>query len=229
MAKKVSEEQMEELFTFTRKHFVEYYDLQTELADHLANAIEESWITYPTLDFAKAKEQEFKKFGIFGFMGIVEQRQAVLTKKYQKLMWGYFKEFFKLPRIILTILFILIVYKILSFNIIAYSLILGAIVLISIYRLVTMWVKHKQKIKQTGKKWLLEEIITRCGGMIMLLNVPAQIFFRLTDVVPNTIVMWLMSIVLVAFALYQYTILYIIPSKAEEHLMATYPEYNLKF
>ncbi len=79
------------------------------------------------------------------------------------------------------------------------------------------------------KKWLLEEIIVRCGGFITLFYLPFQVFIRLIDAEPNVTGMWIMSVFLVAFALYQYTILYIIPSKAEEHLIATYPEYNLKF
>ena len=37
---KVNQKQIDELYLFTRQHFVEYYDLQTELVDHLANAIE---------------------------------------------------------------------------------------------------------------------------------------------------------------------------------------------
>ena len=40
---KLSAEQIERLYQFTRQHYVEYYDLQTELVDHLANAIEEQW------------------------------------------------------------------------------------------------------------------------------------------------------------------------------------------
>lgn len=37
---KLSTEQIDYLYQFTRNHYVEYYDLQTELVDHLANAIE---------------------------------------------------------------------------------------------------------------------------------------------------------------------------------------------
>ena len=40
---KLTNQQIEQLFTFTRQHYVEYYDLQSELVDHLANAIEEQW------------------------------------------------------------------------------------------------------------------------------------------------------------------------------------------
>lgn len=40
---KINTSQIDQLFIFTRQHYVEYYDLQSELADHLANAIEEQW------------------------------------------------------------------------------------------------------------------------------------------------------------------------------------------
>ena len=36
----LNESHIESLYQFTRDHFVEYYDLQTELVDHLANSIE---------------------------------------------------------------------------------------------------------------------------------------------------------------------------------------------
>ena len=32
---------IEQLYKFTKDHFVDWYDLQTELVDHLANDIEE--------------------------------------------------------------------------------------------------------------------------------------------------------------------------------------------
>lgn len=229
MPKKVSEEQMEELFAFTRKHFVEHYDLQTELADHMANAIEYRWATDPTLDFARAKEQEFKKFGVFGFMGVVEERQIALNKKYQKLIWSYFKEFFKLPRIILTILLIFAVHEILELSTLTYSVILLTVVVVTIYKLTVTWRKYRKMVKQTGKKWMFEEIIMRCGGIPAVLYFPYEIVCESFDTVPGMVSMWVMSIFLVISILYLYIIFYIIPSKAEEHLVATYPEYNLKF
>ncbi len=38
---KLTEAQIEELYAFTRKKYVEHYDVQTELVDHLATSIEE--------------------------------------------------------------------------------------------------------------------------------------------------------------------------------------------
>jgi len=41
MELKVNQVQIDRLYRFTREHFVKHYDLQTELVDHLSNAIEE--------------------------------------------------------------------------------------------------------------------------------------------------------------------------------------------
>jgi SPX domain protein involved in polyphosphate accumulation len=91
---KLNQEQIERLYEFTRQHYVEYYDLQTELVDHLANSIEEQWKENPKLSFETALNIEFKKFGIFGFMDVVEKRQKALSKKYYKLIWKHFIEIF---------------------------------------------------------------------------------------------------------------------------------------
>ncbi len=47
MKKTVNEKQIERLFQFTREHYVKHYDLQSELVDHLANAIEQRWEETP--------------------------------------------------------------------------------------------------------------------------------------------------------------------------------------
>ena len=36
-----------------------------------------------------------------------------------------------------------------------------------------------------------------------------------------------MAVTLTAFSLYQYVVIIVIPARAEEHLLKTYPEYNM--
>jgi len=78
---KITKPQIEDLYAFTRNHYVEYHDLQTELVDHLANDIEQMWIELPQLSFEEAKTKAFKKFGVFGFMEPIEQKQKAMNKK----------------------------------------------------------------------------------------------------------------------------------------------------
>ena len=227
--KKVTPAQIEALYAFTRQHFVAYYDLQTEFTDHLANAIETRWEQNPNLAFDEALQLEFKKFGIFGFSDIVEQRQRALGKRYRKLMWGYFKHFIKLPRIVLTIAAMFIVYKIVTLQPLLYIAFIIALYIASFIKLRILNKQYKQKLAQTGKRWLLEDLIFRGGSAGSLAGVIVQSFqLPLQHSAMPAWIVALLSIFLVLGALYSYVILIIIPAKAEAHLAAAYPEYNLE-
>jgi len=65
---KLTEHQINELYIFTRKHYVYHYDVQTELVDHLANDIERIWIASPKISFEEARDTSFKKF--LAFLGL---------------------------------------------------------------------------------------------------------------------------------------------------------------
>ena len=51
---KLNKEQIDRLYEFTRQHYVYWYDLQTELVDHMANSIETKWQQNPKIDFEDA-------------------------------------------------------------------------------------------------------------------------------------------------------------------------------
>ena len=106
---------IEQLYKFTKDHFVDWYDLQTELVDHLANDIEEIWKKNPSISFETARDISFKKFGIFGFGDIVEQKQNALSKHYWKEVLKEFVQFFRLPKIILTVFFCIGTYSLFSY------------------------------------------------------------------------------------------------------------------
>lgn len=226
--RKITAEQIDRLYAFTRKHFVEHYDLQTELVDHLANAIEAKWQQQPELDFEAALQQEFKKFGIFGFMDVVEQRQGALTKKYYKLIWGYFRQFFKLPKIMLTLTGIGITYRLLLFAPVLYQCILLLVFIFSIIKMILKYRQYKTKVKQTGKKWLMEDLIFRCGGSGLYLYLSAQLIHFNPAETHSALVYLIASAILVLLIIVDYIVLFVIPARAEEHLKATYPEYGLE-
>ncbi len=169
---KLTPQHITQLYTFTRQHYVEFYDLQTELVDHLANDIEQIWAVEPKISFEDARDKAFKKFGIFGFMDVVEQKQGALNKKYYKLIFKEIKTYFKLPKIILTLFAVWLVYELFqSFNSKYFALIpfLTALTVLSIN-----WYKERKQIKirekQTGKKWLLDQMLLSLGGFIHIIN-----------------------------------------------------------
>ncbi|MDV6167713.1 hypothetical protein R1T16_04705 [Flavobacterium sp. DG1-102-2] len=223
--KKVTAEQMDMLFEFTRKHYVEYYDVQCELVDHLANAIEERWETQPNLGFNEALHFEFKKFGIFGFTGIVEKRQLALGKRYEKLIWTCLKDFLSLPKVILTLVLVICAYKLGRYSMDLYSTLLMGVIVVSLARLIQLNIQHRLKVKQTGKKWLLESILMRTGGSMVA---PYHILYYFYREEPSMLLLWIMAALFVVFALFNYVTLFVIPRRAEEHLLKTYPEYNFE-
>jgi len=227
---KLSAEQIERLYQFTRQHYVEYYDLQTELVDHLANAIEEQWQQNPKLSFEEALQIEFKKFGVFGFMDVVEQRQSALNKKYNKLVLNELKTFFLVPKIIGTIFAVGIVFFLLKYlqeslfivQTLFFFLIISYFIGISI-----LLRRNKIRRKQNGKKWLLKEIIYGYSSTAGLVNIPIQFAIHIDDAKYNDGFLILVSFLLIILALTEYVMLILIPSKAEDFLKQTYPEYKM--
>jgi preprotein translocase subunit SecG len=227
---KLSSEQIERLYAFTRQHYVEYYDLQTELVDHLANAIEEQWQQNPKLSFEEALQIEFKKFGVFGFMEVVEKRQAALNKKYNKLVWQLLKTFFSIPKIIGTISAIGIVYYLLKSSQEGIEIIQAIFIILIVLFMIGLGVisrKNKKKNQQTEKKWLLKEIIFGYSTIAGSINIPIQLVLHLNGEHYNDWTLALFSFLLVLLSLTIYIVLVLIPSQAEDYLKATYPEYEL--
>jgi len=229
---KLTTQQIERLYQFTRQHYVEWYDLQTELVDHLANSIETQWQENPKISFEDALQVEFKKFGVFGFMTVVEERQAALGKKYNKLVWQHFKSFFTIPKIIGTAAaFGILVQLILKFE-------RANLIVISIFVLATLffWIgiikmsrKNKKEAKLSGKKWLYKDIIFGLGSFTGFISLPLQFGLRIEETAQYGIISAIIvSVTVVCLFLLGYIILKIIPSKAEEYLKETYPEYALE-
>lgn len=226
-------EQIEKLYHFTRQHYVEYYDLQTELVDHLANAIEEQWKENPKLTFEEALQNEFKKFGVFGFMDVVEKRQKYLNKKYNKLVWKHFKDFFQMPIIIFSIIVFYVFYKFVSIMDFQMYVIFGFAASFMILVFVKTYLAHqklKAKFKETQKKWLFEEVIFRFGGLFTILQIPLQIIIKIGGISEdnkiNSIEILIFCGITFLLFIMSYIILFIIPSKAEQYLKETYPEYE---
>lgn len=223
----ISEQQIDQLYHFTRAHYVEHYDVQSELVDHLANGIEAIWEQQPNLSFEQARDQSFKKFGVFGFMGVVEEKQKQMSNKYWRFVWGIFKDFFRVPQIILTATIILGLYTSLqsSFqNWIIAAIGLGGC-LIMILKAFQIKKMVKERFKATGKKWLLEEHIYGFGNFVGAANLFVQFIF-ISKNITSDIVLFSMAFLITVFVLIIYITVFIIPSNIESYLKNEYPDYK---
>lgn len=228
---KLTQDQIQELFKFTRVHQVEYYDLQTELVDHLANGIESQWKENSTLNFEKVKQTEFKKFGIHGFADVIKERKKVLSKKYRSILWSYFKEWWSLPKLIGTCASITIIYTILrilpqgdlKFLSISFAFLsLSGLIFFRTFQL-------KSHLEGLWKKWLLQEIIYETSSSILSLTfvLVLNLFIAAKIIIlDNPIGEMILAIMIICMILLLYISGYIIPSKAEKFLKETYPEYK---
>lgn len=226
---KLSPEQIDRLYEFTRQHYVEYYDLQTELVDHLANAIEEQWQENPKLSFETALDIEFRKFGVFGFMDVVEKRQIALNKKYNQIVVNQLKTFFTIPKIIGTFSAIVVMFYILKLlqgiEYLIPIIIIGMMILFFV-GLNILARKAKRHFKKIGKKWILNEIILGYSSVSANSFLIIQVAGHFTEINNNQWLLWFWSIFTVLLALTIYIILILVPSKAQEYLKQTYPEYE---
>ncbi len=229
----LTKEQIENLYKFTRQHYVYHYDVKSELVDHLANDIEEIWNENPKISFQNARDKSFKKFGVFGFMDVVEAKQKQMNKRYRKIMWRFFKEWLRLPKIIITTLLFFSYLFILKSSTLTYGVIVVTILyaLYDVFYLAKTRKRNKNKIEKQEKVFLLESMIqdVRSGFTgVNLINI-ANMMFIFRDRFGNLDFHWLL---LIALFLTISTISIhinakVIPQKAEELLQETYPEYKL--
>jgi hypothetical protein len=227
---KLTTEQIDQLYAFTRQHYVEWYDLQSELVDHLANAIEEEWEQNSNRTFEEILNKEFQKFGVFGFMDVVEERQKFLNRKYNRLIWSYYREFFGLPKIILTMALVYGIHTInqLIVNSDVFLIIAFSFLLVSVFYNFKRRYNLKKKAKETGMKWLFEDIMLNRDSILLFLLPSAIIkffnFFQ-NNFEPSELSSTLGETALVLVGLLVFIQLVIVPKRVAEDLTKTYPEY----
>tara|TARA_R110002051_G_scaffold258937_3_gene318264 strand:- start:4977 stop:5666 length:690 start_codon:yes stop_codon:yes gene_type:complete len=224
---KLNEEEIQALYQFTRAHFVYHFDVQTELVDHLANGIELEQAKNPNVTFQEALHKEFKKFGVFGFQGVVEKRQKALSKKYWKLILRFYKAYFSLPKIMLTLCLSTLLFTLLKAIPVTYQhyTLLGIFMLFLIPATLKM-VQYQKIIKRKERKWMLEEMLLTQMGFFSIIQLPIQLV-NIKFEIENDYILGVVSIFTVSLLLLFYVLVFVIPSKAGVLLAETYPEYKM--
>lgn len=160
--RKITEVEINQLLDFTQKHYVEFYDVQVELVDHLANAIEAQWTENPEISFEEALQIEFKKFGVFGFTGLVEQKQAELNSYYNKMLWNELLKFISIPKVLITIALYVGIYFLIKYTEILGEMIALSVLLVSFTFFIVDGFRYIYKIKKEQKKqgrsWLIQSV-----------------------------------------------------------------------
>lgn len=229
--KQLTQEELHRLLEFTQKHYVEYYDLQIELVDHLACGIEQQWSTDETVSFEDALEIEFKKFGIFGFTEILEEREKELKNRYQEILRQAMLEHLKK----VEYLGVLILFALLYFVGSLYeSKVLFIASMIFIYGSASIFILRMRKIQkkkeaESGKKLMLWNMFYKNFVSLSLITslYPGGLQFVLySESIPVALnVMFAVFIPILYLLLYVSS--YFLPNRSEQILNDLYPEYRL--
>jgi hypothetical protein len=221
MSRTITTEETKKLFEFCRNHFVNYYDVQIELVDHLATAIEEKWKTNPELPFNDVVNNTFKKLGIYGFSKIKGQKKRELKRKYNRLLWSYFTEFYRWPKLLMT--FVLTFALFILFQLVENSLVIfyayfsALIVFVVVY----FFTWNRRFKLETKKKFLLIDYLNGVLStlLILIIQIPNLIFQLVLNIesstlnIENPLILLGISLVLVACGILIYGQMIFIPQK----------------
>ena len=88
----LTKEQIDYLFDFCKVNGVKPYDVQVELVDHLANAIEEGMAKHPDWCFQQALDVVFVSFGHQKFAPLLQEKRKAARLYCWRLFWAVFAE-----------------------------------------------------------------------------------------------------------------------------------------
>ncbi|ATA74151.1 hypothetical protein CGC52_01060 [Capnocytophaga sp. H2931] len=228
--KKVTPKQIERLYEFTRQHYVEYYDVQTELVDHLANAIETHWQEFPDDDFETALQKEFRKFGVFGFMDVLEEKTKQMSKRYNRMLWKKTKELFVISKIILIFCIVISIFSL--FTLFGNAKIMVPALSLAIFiAAIVFMVKNRRTLKQKGdKKWLFEDIILRLNDHTFFFFFPCQMSLQFWRDFPDTEMAYIIYSAVFTFLLVlMYVLMVYFPKHRDKYLQELYSEYKTQY
>lgn len=173
----LTKEQIQHLYNFCEKKSVRYYDLQVELVDHLAEAIEECMNQQPHIDFETALAQVYKGFGIFGFAHVVQEKTIAIAKKKSKRRWEYFKTYISYPKIVFTIaLSLLLCSPFYIFDRVNLNIYYVTLFILTALLGVVLWIIQRIKCKHPTLKLLALNYVPAWGVFGILLQFPSFYF-----------------------------------------------------
>lgn len=196
----------------------------------MANAIERQWQENLKLTFDQALNSEFKKFGIFGFQDVIEKKQKAMTKIYNRFIWQNFKDFFTISNTIVTFSIGMLLFWLFSLPFINHNILVIFIVpqiIIMIYQSIQHRKSIKTRQKSNSKKWFLEEMIRNVGSSMGLFFLAWQFILKINNL-DNLYIRIVASIAIVVSFIFFYIIVFTIPSKSQEFLNLSYPEYKFE-
>ena len=232
MRRTVTQKETEELFNLCEKYGVVFYDVQIEIVDHLALLIEEQWEKTPGLSFNIALNSAVSSFGTSNITKITREKEKEVNRKYNLLLWKYFIEFYKWPKLLITIVFtlgLLLLFQITDHTKTILLIYSGLVLVGFAFYLIRIFPKFKIKGK-SGELFLLATIQSQIMSIgVILLQIPLlinNIFkWKKIESINNVFVLVAISFMIVFFSILLYANLFFLQKKVKEHFKEQFPEF----
>ena len=108
---KLTNEQIAYVNSDIQSFEIKWYELEVELIDHFISIIEDVWDKNQDLTFYQAKELAHQRFGKKEYKAIEKQRINILQKEYNRTQRKELTDYLKFPKIVMSILALILVYK----------------------------------------------------------------------------------------------------------------------
>ncbi len=225
----LSKEQIQQIDSYIKSCGVKWYDVRVELVDHFANNLEKELEINPKLDFKQALIDEHKRFGDKGFKSLLTIKTNEVEKKFFKDSIKHLVSFFKIPKIILSVISFWGLSKLIHFfdnKEVFFQILTGLLLIIMTQLLVRVLISNQKK----GKKFLT---LNRGNNFLQLTNFLAISFnsisiFRNDSSYENQMHNYLQIFIFVVFILYYISGEYVY-DKLIKNIRENYPEIKIAY
>ena len=225
----LSKEQIQQIDSYIKSCGVKWYDVRVELVDHFANNLEKELEINPKLDFKQALIDEHKRFGDKGFKSLLTIKTNEVEKKFFKDSIKHLVSFFKIPKIILSVISFWGLSKLIHFfdnKEVFFQILTGLLLIIMTQLLVRVLISNQKK----GKKFLT---LNRGNNFLQLTNFLAISFnsisiFRNDSSYENQMHNYLQIFIFVVFILYYISGEYVY-GKLIKNIRENYPEIKIAY
>ncbi|MFT6873716.1 MAG: hypothetical protein ACJAVN_002738 [Roseivirga sp.] len=100
---KLTQDQIAEIRRFIHSRGFKHIEVEMEIMDHVASAIEDKLAVNPNLSMEKALHEVHSSFGVFGFATIEEEKQKYFQGLIIKQFWKEVKQYFLGNKIWITV------------------------------------------------------------------------------------------------------------------------------
>lgn len=159
-----------------------------------------------------------------------KKKTKALSKQYWKATWKEFIQFFKLPKILLTLFFGIGTYSLFYIFNNGYfisSLLLFSMAIYPVFRAIKFRKKIHKRNKESGKSWLIDNVVFETGIFPYIVTTPYIQFleiFTKPNFTPNQLIF--LSTTFVLFNLFFYISTEIVSPSLQKKMTEQFPEYQ---